>query len=93
LSSIETTDSREWIVGTRYHPKDLYGTLLTIAEDVYNEDGELIDQDLVYEVLQQEVEDLGDGTGDFLWPRMQRGDGRWFGFNPQILARKRAKLP
>jgi predicted phage terminase large subunit-like protein len=22
---------------------------------------------------------------------MQRGDGRWFGFNPQILARKRAK--
>jgi len=91
LSSIETTDAREWIVGTRYHPKDLYGTLLTISEDVYSEDGELIDSALVYEVLQEEVEDLGDGTGNFLWPRMQRGDGKWFGFNPQILARKRAK--
>jgi len=91
LSSIETTDAREWIVGTRYHPKDLYGTLLTISEDQYNEEGDLIDTALVYEVFKQEVEDLGDGTGNFLWPRQQRGDGRWFGFNPQILARKRAK--
>ena len=91
LSSIETTDAREWIVGTRYHPKDLYGTLLTISEDIYNEDGDLVDKALVYEVYKKEVEDLGDGTGDFLWPRQQRGDGSWFGFNPQILARKRAK--
>lgn len=91
LSSIETTDAREWIVGTRYHPKDLYGTLLTITEDVYDEDGEIIDSRSVYEVLQKEVEDLGDGTGDFLWPRMQRGDGKWFGFNRAVLARKRAK--
>jgi hypothetical protein len=91
LSSIETTDSKEWIVGTRYHPKDLYGTLITTSEDVYNEQGDLVDTALVYEVYQKEVEDLGDGTGNFLWPRQQRGDGRWFGFNPAILARKRAK--
>jgi len=91
LSSIETSDASEWIVGTRYHPKDLYGRLLTIAEDIYNEEGDLIDSALVYEVFQKEVEDLGDGTGGFLWPRQQRGDGRWFGFNTQILARKRAK--
>ncbi len=91
LSSIETTDAQEWIVGTRYHPKDLYGTLITITEEVYDEDGEQVDLDPVYEVLQREVEDLGDGTGNFLWPRQQRGDGRWFGFNAKILARKRAK--
>ncbi len=91
LSSIETTDAKEWIVGTRYHPKDLYGTLLTITEDIYNEQGDLVDSDTVYEVYQKEVEDLGDGTGNFLWPRQQRGDGRWFGFNQAILARKRAK--
>lgn len=91
LSSIETTDAREWIVGTRYHPKDLYGTLLTIAEDVYNEEGEILDTALVYEVFEKEVEDLGDGTGNFLWPRQQQGNGAWFGFNPTILARKRAK--
>ena len=91
LSSIETADAREWIVGTRYHPKDLYGTLLTLEEEVFNEDGEIIAAEAVYEVFQEQVEDLGDGTGNFLWPRQQRGDGRWFGFNTQILSRKRAK--
>lgn len=91
LSSIETTEAREWIVGTRYHPKDLYGLLITITEDIYNEEGDLVDSQPVYEVLQKEVEDLGDGTGNFVWPRQQRGDGKWFGFNAAILARKRAK--
>ena len=91
LSSIETSDAKEWIVGTRYHPKDLYGTLLTISEEIISEDGEIIDSEPVYEVFQKVVEDQGDGTGAFLWPRQQRGDGKWFGFNTQILARKRAK--
>jgi hypothetical protein len=91
LSSIETTDAREWVVGTRYHPKDLYGTIQNISEEVYSEDGDLIDKALVYEFFQREVEDQGDGTGNFIWPRQQRGDGAWFGFNTQILARKRAK--
>jgi hypothetical protein len=91
LASIETTDAREWIVGTRYHPKDLYGTLLATNQDVVDEGGEVIDSEAVYEVYQKEVEDMGDGTGEYLWPRIQRGDGKWFGFNPQILATKRAK--
>lgn len=91
LSSIETTNAREWVVGTRYHPKDLYGTLITIQEDVFNEDDDIVDTRPVYETYQAEVEDLGDGSGNFLWPRQQRGDGKWFGFNTAILARKRAK--
>ncbi len=91
LASIETTDAKEWIVGTRYHPKDLYGTLIATTQDVVNEDGDVLDREAVYEVYQKEVEDMGDGTGQYLWPRQQRGDGRWFGFNPQILATKRAK--
>jgi hypothetical protein len=91
LSSIETADAREWVVGTRYHPKDLYGALIKIEEEVFNEDGDIVASQPVYEIYQKEVEDLGDGTGNFLWPRQQRGDGRWFGFNTQILARKRAK--
>jgi len=86
LASIETTGAQEWIVGTRYHPRDLYGTLMDVSYDIYNEKGEVIESKPVYEVLQKEVEDMGDGTGEFLWPRMQRGDGRWFGFNTQILA-------
>lgn len=91
LASIETSDAQEWIVGTRYHPKDLYGTLVDITADIITEDGDIQGSVAVYEVFQREVEDVGDGTGTFLWPRMQRGDGKWFGFNAQVLAMKRAK--
>ena len=91
LASIETTDSQEWLVGTRYHPKDLYGTLIQITQDIVDEQGEVLESKPVYEVWQKEVEGVGDGAGEYLWPRMQRGDGRWFGFNAQILAQKRAK--
>ena len=34
---------------------------------------------------------IGDGTGEFLWPRQQSSTGKWFGFDRKILARKRAK--
>lgn len=90
LSSIETADAREWIVGTRYHPNDLYGTLIDVTEDVHDEQGNIVTSRRVYEVHQRQVEDIGDGTGNFLWPRTQRGDGKWFGFNTSILARKKA---
>lgn len=91
LASIEGADSEEWVVGTRYHPKDLYGELIQMEEDVYDGTGNVVDKLAVYEIFQREVESTGDGTGEFLWPRQQRSDGRWFGFDQQILAQKRAK--
>lgn len=91
LASIEGADAEEWVVGTRYHPDDLYGSLIQMAEDVFDTDGEVIDSRPVYEVFQREVEDVGDGSGTFLWPRQQRYDGVWFGFNQEILARKKSK--
>ena len=45
----------------------------------------------MYELFEKKVEDRGDGTGEFCWPRQQRPDGKWFGFDAAILARKRAK--
>lgn len=92
LSSIETAGSKEWVVGTRYHPNDLYSKLIGMTEDVFDTAGELVDSRPVYELFQREVEDRGDGTGVFLWPRAQRlKDGKWFGFNTETLARKKAK--
>lgn len=91
LASIEGTGSKEWVVGTRYHPKDLYETMLTMREPVFNSEGEIIGEDSIYEVLERTVEDRGDGTGQFLWPRQQRKDGKWFGFDAKELARKKAK--
>lgn len=91
LSSIEGSDAKEMVVGTRYHPNDLYQSMIETEEDVYNEVGDIIDSRPVYEVFERKVEDSGDGTGEFLWPRQQRSDGKWFGFNREILAKKRAK--
>jgi len=91
LSSIEGGDSQEWVVGTRYHPLDLYGEMLKIEEEVFDEQGNIVDKIPVYEIFERQVEDAGDGTGQFLWPRQQRTDGKWFGFDISILAKKRAK--
>lgn len=91
LASIEGTGSREWVVGTRYHPKDLYNTMLEMKEPVFGEDGQVEGETQVYEILEKTVEDAGDGTGEFLWPRQQSKDGKWYGFDQRELARKRAK--
>lgn len=91
LSSIEGADALEWVVGTRYHPKDLYSDLLAMEAEVYSDDGEVVDAVPIYEIMDRQVEDKGDGTGQFLWPRQQRPDGKWFGFDRNILAKKRAQ--
>ena len=86
LASIESASSRELVVGTRYHPRDLYNDLIAMQEISFdeNEDEEEI---AVYEVFQKVVE----VEGEFLWPRSSRKDGKSFGFDAKILARKKAK--
>lgn len=92
LSSIEGADAMEWVVGTRYHPKDLYGDMLGMRETKYDSKGiETGEEEEIYEVFERQVEDAGDGTGEFLWPRQQRSDGAWFGFDRETLAKKRGK--
>ena len=91
LSSIEGANAREWVVGTRYHPKDLYSELLSMEEDIYNSSAEIVGAEPIYETFERAVEDTGDGTGEFLWPRQVRHDGKAFGFDIQILAKKRAQ--
>lgn len=91
LSSIEGADAQEWVVGTRYHPKDLYQDLMEKQVEIFSSEGDLISSDSLYEVLEEKVEDVGDGTGEFLWPRQQRSDGKWFGFDAGILAKKKAQ--
>lgn len=91
LSSIEGAEAEEWVVGTRYEPRDLYGDLITMEEEIFDTDGNIVDFEPVYEVFQREVESRGDGTGEFIWPRQMRPDGKWFGFDIKILSQKRAK--
>lgn len=91
LASIGGTDSRLWAVGTRYHPLDLYNDMLGTTVEIFNDEGEVITSEELYEIFERQVEDRGDGTGQFLWPRQQRGDGKWYGFNREILAKKKAQ--
>jgi hypothetical protein len=91
LASIAGTEARLWAVGTRYHPKDLYADFSAIVVSVFNNQGELTESYSLYETYEKVVEDRGDGTGNFLWPRMQDSRGKWFGFDARILAEKKAQ--
>jgi phage terminase large subunit-like protein len=88
LASIEGAGAREWVVGTRYHPLDLYSDLVAMEEEIYDDEGNVAASEAVYEVFQRVVEQ----DGVFLWPKQQRTtDGKWFGFDNQILSKKRAQ--
>jgi len=91
IASIENPGAEQKVVGTRYHPKDLYGDLIEMTEEIFDEEGDIIDKKKIYQVMEREVESIGDGTGEFLWPRQQRKDGKWFGFNISILSKKRGQ--
>ena len=91
LNSIVGAEGSQWAVGTRYDPNDLYGTMLAMEKDIYDEEGNVVKREPIFEVWQAPVENLGDGTGQFLWPRQQRDDGKWFGFNREVLAEKRGQ--
>ena len=87
LSSIQTTGAKEWVVGTRYHPKDLYSDLMEMTESYYDDELDEEVEKTVYEVFEREVET----NGEFLWPKQRRKDGKTFGFDDRELARKKAK--
>lgn len=91
MASIETADAKEWVAGTIYNPNDLYSQMMKMRFDTYDELGNVIDTAPLYEVFMGQVEDKGDGTGVFLWPREKRADGKWFGFDNNILAKKKAQ--
>lgn len=87
LASIENPGAQEWAVGTRYHPKDIYNDMLNMKAEVYDDNGELADEENIYEVFQREVET----AGEFLWPRQTREDGKKFGFDHNVLAQIKGK--
>jgi len=91
LSSVETVNAREWVVGTRYHPSDLYGQLLEMQLTQYDALGNVTATDGLFELFERQVESIGDGSGEYLWPRQQGSDGKWFGFNQEVLAIKRSQ--
>src|SRR6478735_1564035 len=62
LSSIEGTDMEEWVCGTRYHPNDIYGSMMEMEHDIYDNSGEVIETSPVYDIFERKVESIGDGS-------------------------------
>ena len=87
LASIETTGSRSIVVGTKYHPADLYTDLRDMVEPILDDKDDVVGERNVYEFKVEVVEE----DGVFLWPREARTDGKLYGFNAKELARKKAK--
>jgi len=69
--------------GTRYHPADQYDTWKGQVVPVYDEDDEIIDEQPIWDILEEVVE----VDNVFLWPRAVRDDGKAFGFDKKELAR------
>jgi phage terminase large subunit-like protein len=87
LASIETTGATETVVGTRYHPSDIYHDLQEMKEVEFDDEGNEVGDKSVYEFKVEVVE----SDGVFLWPKEFRADGKSFGFDVRELARKKAK--
>jgi predicted phage terminase large subunit-like protein len=87
MASIKNTGGITKAVGTRYHPKDQYDTWLKQEVAIFDENDDIVGYDPLWEVFEKVVEE----NGHFLWPRTQREDGKWFGFNRKELARIKAE--
>jgi phage terminase large subunit-like protein len=59
--------------------------------DQYDELGNVSKSLPLFDSKEYPVETSGDGTGEFIWPRQQRSDGKWFGFDDKVLAVKRGQ--
>jgi phage terminase large subunit-like protein len=82
LASIENPEALEWVVGTRYHPRDIYDTMINMKAEIFDDDGNIVEEDELYELFQRVVET----EGEFLWPRQSRADGKKFGFDERVLS-------
>ncbi len=86
-SSVINPGGRVKAVGTRYSPDDLYGNFMKMRREKFNKDGVVLSSEPLFEVNEAVVET----DGQFFWPRSQRKDGAWFGFDWNVLADKRAQ--
>jgi phage terminase large subunit-like protein len=87
FTSIRNAGGFTMACGTRYHPSDIYATWRSQEYDFYDEEGNITDRKPVWEIKEFAVE----RDSVFLWPKTMRSDGKYFGFDAQVLARIRAE--
>ena len=64
-----------------------------MVEILYDDQYNIVGEEPIYEVWERTLEDSPnrDGTGQYLWPKQRRMDGRFFGFDIKERAKKYAK--
>lgn len=87
MASILSAENDCLVVGTRYHPKDAYQSMIDEQHEVFDDKGELVDIKSTFRVNQANVEE----DGQYLWPRMVSKTGKAYGFNQNILAKKKSQ--
>jgi len=84
--SVMSAESEMLVVGTRYHAKDIYQDFLELDLEEEDEEGNISeDSEKMFVVRIANIEE----DGDFLWPRTQSKSGTYYGFNNNILQRKK----
>lgn len=79
-------------VGTVYHPKDQYSVWKDATYQDYTDDGVLVGEKNLWYVIEHQVEDQGDGTGNYLWPRVWNPELKeWFGWDIRAISKKKAE--
>lgn len=87
MASILSAENDCLVVGTRYHPKDAYQSMIDEKHEIFDENDELIDEYHTYTVSQANVEE----DGQFLWPRMTTKNGKAYGFTKNVLSKKKSQ--
>jgi hypothetical protein len=87
FTSIRNAGGFTMACGTRYHPNDVYATWKNQEYEVFDEEGNILERKKVWEIQEYAVEI----DNVFLWPKTMREDGKYFGFDQQVLSRIRAE--
>lgn len=94
FASIKNPGALTKAVGTRYHPADQYAGMLEAKVKLFDDEGNPTGEAPLWDIFEAKVENSPDQTmtGTFLWPRtFNTADRKWYGFNTQVLAEKRAE--
>lgn len=87
VTSILNAGGEVRVVGTRYHADDIYNSLINMEEPVFDKEGNIIETNNIYSILEEKVEI----DGQFLFPRKKGKDGKYYGFDSDVLNKIKAQ--
>jgi len=93
FTSVKNTEALTKACGTRYLDTDVYSHFIDAKYfEIDPATGEATIESKLWDTFEAVVEDVGDGSGNFLWPRTKSPDTEeWYGWDARQLAIKKAE--